>query len=77
MIKLPEVVHRPDLMKPPPLPKATTGLGDVVAAVANPIALLVDKTTGSKLVGCPPCGKRRDALNQLVPNILKPFSKAP
>lgn len=62
-------------MKPPPLPRVTRGLGDVVAAVANPIALLVDKTTGSKLSGCQPCGQRRDALNKIVPNILKPFSR--
>ncbi len=75
MIKLPDIVHRPDLMKPPPLPKASTGLGDLVHAVANPIAVLVDKTTGSRLVGCKPCGQRRDALNQLVPNVLKPFSR--
>ncbi len=67
-------VLRPDLMKPPPLPKATPGLGDVVAMVANPIALLMDKTMGSKLVGCQPCGQRRDALNRIIPNVLKPFS---
>lgn len=75
MIKLPEIVHRPDLLKPPPLPKVSRGLGDVVAAVANPIAILVDKATGSKIHGCQPCGQRRDALNNLIPDVLKPFTR--
>ncbi len=69
------ITHAPYLLVAPPLPRATRGLGDVVASVANPIAVLVDKVTGSRLVGCPPCGKRRDVLNELVPNILKPFDR--
>lgn len=75
MNKLPEIVHRPDMATPPARPKPTTGLGDVVAALANPIAASVDKLTGSKLVGCQPCGQRKDRLNHLLPNILKPFSR--
>lgn len=66
------IVLRPDLLKPP---ARTVGLGDAVAAVANPIAAFVDKSTGSKLVGCQPCGQRRDALNRFLPNILKPFTR--
>lgn len=69
------VIHRADMMQPPVRQKPTTGLGDVVAALANPIAASVDKLTGSKLVGCQPCGQRKDRLNHLLPNILKPFSR--
>ena len=77
MNKLDPIIHRPDMMKPParPVTRAPVGLGDAIAAVANPIAQVMDKLTGSKLVGCQPCGQRRDALNRLLPNVLKPFSR--
>lgn len=73
--RLPDVVHRPDLLTPPARPPRPVGLGDAVARVAEPIAGLVDKLTGSKLVGCQPCGQRRDALNRLLPNLRHPFSR--
>lgn len=75
MTPLPPIVHRPDMMTPPPRPKPPVGLGDVVASVAQPIAAAVDKLTGSRLVGCGPCGQRKDKLNRLLPNILKPFTR--
>lgn len=75
MNKLPVVIHRPDMMAPPPRRAAPVGLGDAVAKVAEPVAAMVDKLTGSRLVGCGPCGQRKDKLNRLLPNILKPFTR--
>lgn len=73
MTPLPPIVHRPDMMVPPARKKPPVGLGDVVAKVAQPIAGLVDKVTGSKLSGCGGCGQRREALNRLVPDVQNPF----
>lgn len=73
MKPLSTMIHRPDLMKPPERPKPPTGLGDVVAGVAQPIAKFVDSLTGSKLAGCTPCQKRREFLNSIVPDITKPL----
>lgn len=49
-------------------PAATkqTGLGDVVSAVAQPIARLIDGLIGTDLQHCGGCKKRREALNQLT-----------
>lgn len=60
--------------KPIPRVKSTIsarrfGLGDAVAAVADPIARLSDAMLGTKLVECGGCAKRKAALNALVPDI--------
>ncbi len=68
------VTHAPHLLVAP-APRPQTGLGDVVAKVAEPVAAAMDKLTGSKLVGCQPCAQRRDTLNRFIPNILKPLSR--
>ena len=41
------------------------GLGDVVAAVAQPIARAVDRVAGTNLKGCQGCAKRREKLNRI------------
>jgi hypothetical protein len=73
------VVHAPHLTnagRPKPVPKPQrVGLGDVVAMVAKPIARAVDNVTGSKMEGCQPCSVRQQKLNDLVPDILRPFRK--
>lgn len=43
------------------------GLGDVVAAVAEPIAKASDAVFKTKLKGCSACRKRREMLNTLMP----------
>lgn len=43
------------------------GLGDAVAAVANPIAGAVDKVLKTKIKGCGGCAKRQEMLNHLIP----------
>lgn len=48
---------------------APFGLGDAVAAVAEPIAALSDKFLGTHIVGCGSCSERRAALNRLVPDV--------
>ena len=47
------------------------GLGDLVAAVAQPIAGAIDAVAKTNIKGCGGCAQRRAALNKLVPN-LKP-----
>jgi hypothetical protein len=42
------------------------GLGDVVHAVAQPIAGLIDATFGTNVRGCWTCAGRREALNKAV-----------
>lgn len=65
----------PNGAKPLPAPqKPVMGLGDAVAVIAQPVAKIVDRLTGSKLVGCGGCARRRAALNQMVPDITKPLS---
>lgn len=67
-----EFKFTPNGAKPPvPPPKITTGLGDAVATIAQPIAKIVDKLTGSKLASCTPCARRRATLNRIVPDITK------
>jgi hypothetical protein len=55
-------------------PKVQFGLGDAVAALASPVAAASDKMFGTSLSSCGGCAKRREALNQMVPNILPPLS---
>lgn len=43
------------------------GLGDVVAAIAEPIAKASDTVFRTKLKGCSACRKRREMLNTLMP----------
>lgn len=53
-------IYRP--AKPAPI-----GLGDVVAAVAQPIAKVIDAVAGTNVAGCGGCAKRQAALNAAVP----------
>lgn len=76
------ITHAPHLMPPPPAPPPPPivhvepfGLGDAVAVVAQPIARMVDKLTGSKLATCTPCSLRHSFLNRLVPEVRQPFRK--
>lgn len=48
-------------------PRKYRGLGDVVAAVAQPVAKVIDKAARTNLEGCAGCAKRRRALNGWVP----------
>ena len=48
-----------------------TGLGDVVAMIANPIALGIDAMLGTQISNCGGCRKRQDALNRAMPLISK------
>ena len=47
----------------------TFGLGDLVAAVAQPIAGAIDKVAGTNVKGCGGCAERQRKLNELVPDI--------
>ncbi len=40
------------------------GLGDVVEAVAKPVARMIDRIAGTDIEHCPGCARRRDALNR-------------
>jgi len=50
-----------------PAKPALKGLGDVVAAVAQPIAKVIDAVAGTNVAGCGGCAKRQAALNAVVP----------
>lgn len=41
------------------------GLGDVVHAIAQPIAKIIDRVAGTNIAGCGTCAKRRASLNTL------------
>lgn len=43
------------------------GAGDVVAAVAQPIARMIDAVAGTNVQGCGGCKKRQEALNKAMP----------
>lgn len=49
------------------------GLGDALAAVAEPIAGAIDAVAGTRLKGCQPCRGRRARLNNLVPDLRHPL----
>jgi hypothetical protein len=59
-------------IKPKPIRKVLyskkyAGLGDAVAAVAQPIAKAIDAVAGTNVAGCGGCAKRQAALNAAVP----------
>lgn len=43
------------------------GLGDVVAAVAQPVAKALDAALGTDIQNCEGCGGRKEWLNEAVP----------
>lgn len=51
----------PELWNPP------RGAGDVVAAVAQPIARAIDRVAGTNISGCGGCKKRQESLNKALP----------
>ena len=58
-------------MNPDPSPRVSArkyqGLGDVAAAIANPIARGLDAVFHTDLVNCPGCEQRRKDWNEAVP----------
>lgn len=58
-----------EVQKPLPKvsPKKYRGMGDVVHAVAQPIAKMIDHVAGTSIKSCSACGQRREALNRIVP----------
>jgi len=50
-------------------PAKPFGLGDAVAAVAQPIARVLDGALGTNIENCGGCKARRAALNKLVPDL--------
>jgi hypothetical protein len=56
---------------PSPIPKVSAkkyqGLGDVIHAVAQPIAKAIDIAIGTNIDGCSGCQKRREILNRNMP----------
>lgn len=54
-------ILRPELWNPP------KGAGDVVAAVAKPVAKVIDTVAGTNLAQCGGCKQRQEALNKAIP----------
>lgn len=44
-----------------------SGLGDLVHAVANPVAKIIDMIAGTNIQNCGGCKKRRRKLNMVFP----------
>lgn len=57
------------------LAKPKYGLGDAVAAVAQPVAKAIDRVVRTNLANCSGCNQRKADLNEAMPDILHPFSK--
>lgn len=59
------------MMDEKPIPRVSAskyrGLGDVVAAVAQPVTKLIDSTLGTDLQNCGGCPGRQEWLNAAVP----------
>ena len=51
------------------------GLGDIVEAVAKPIARAVDRIAGTDIQNCQGCAKRREKLNIAIPFTLTNATK--
>jgi hypothetical protein len=47
--------------------KKYRGIGDMVAAVAQPIARAIDRVAGTDIKHCAGCAKRRATLNRIIP----------
>ena len=47
--------------------KRITGLGDIVAIAANPIAKAIDAALGTEIQSCGGCASRRERLNKAFP----------
>lgn len=41
-------------------------LGDLVAAIAQPIASTIDRLTGTNLTHCKGCAQRKETLNKIT-----------
>ncbi len=54
----------------PPSPPQSFGLGDAVAAVAQPIAKAIDAVAGTDMQHCGGCARRKERLNRLAPSLL-------
>jgi hypothetical protein len=71
-VDLAKVTAVPRVAEPTPF-----GLGDLVAKVAQPIAGVIDRVTGTRLKGCGGCAARQAALNRLVPDLRHPAGPKP
>ena len=47
--------------------KKYRGMGDVVAALAQPVARGLDRVFGTHLEHCPGCRERQESLNRMLP----------
>ena len=57
----------PDGFKLRVQPAQIRGLGDIAAAVAQPIAKAIDAIAGTDLQNCGGCKDRQEAMNNLLP----------
>jgi hypothetical protein len=58
-------------------PRRPMGLGDAVAAVAQPTAKAIDAVLGTNLQNCTGCSQRKNNWNKAVPDLLHPFAHGP
>jgi hypothetical protein len=67
----PKSPEKPLISTPDPIPRVSAekyrGLGDLVHAVANPVARVIDAVAGTHIQGCAGCGRRREKWNRRFP----------
>lgn len=67
----PKSPARPSISIPEPIPRVSAkkyrGLGDLVHAVAQPVARVIDAVAGTHIQGCAGCGRRRKKWNRRFP----------
>jgi hypothetical protein len=68
-VELPDSFNFQSEIKPTPVNVAVriTGMGDVVARIAQPIAKVIDKVAGTNIANCGGCKKRQEAMNKAIP----------
>jgi len=66
--EMPDDKHK-EMMREFSVKSRQFGLGDAVAAIAQPIAKAIDNVAGTNIQGCGGCQQRKEALNKLVPNL--------
>lgn len=59
--------YYPDYDPSTPPKKKITGLGDLVAMIAKPIARAIDSVAGTDLKNCKTCDKNQAKLNAAIP----------
>lgn len=68
----PKIITRAERLAQKAAKSKITGMGDLVAIVAQPTAKIIDFAIGTDIANCTPCKKRREKWNKVIPFTLGP-----